>query len=143
MALGVFFAILANIGSALANGLTYVYSRICCRCFRIQRVKSEIPSRVMRKKLRRRLVDEEIGEEAFMPTSSIPIPIGKRILRMRPKYIGLVHTHQESLQDWFPKAKTTEPIFFWNFFLWVVYKWPHPLFEIFAPYLLLVTHFTK
>ena len=83
MALGVFFAILANIGSALANGLTYVYSRICCRCFRIQRVKSEIPSRVMRKKLRRRLVDEEIGEEAFMPTSSIPIPIGKRILRIR------------------------------------------------------------
>ena len=88
MALGVFFAILANIGSALANGLTYVYSRICCRCFRIQRVKSEIPSRVMRKKLRRRLVDEEIGEEAFMPTSSIPIPIGKRILRIRPKDIG-------------------------------------------------------
>ena len=99
MALGGFFAILANIGSALANGLTYVYSRICCRCFRIQRVKSEIPSRVMRKKLRRRLVDEEIGEEAFMPTSSIPIPIGKKILRIRPKDIGLVHTHQESLQD--------------------------------------------
>ena len=38
-------------------------------------MKSEIPSRVMRKKLRRRLVDEEIGEEVFMPTSSIPIPI--------------------------------------------------------------------
>ena len=56
MALGVFFAILANIGNALANGLTFLYSRICCRCFRIQRVKSEIPSRVMRKKLRRRLV---------------------------------------------------------------------------------------
>ena len=74
-------------------------SRICCRCFRIQRVKSEIPNRVMRKKLKRRLgkiivmisavatsimicnatflllVDEDIGDEAFMPTSTIPIPI--------------------------------------------------------------------
>ena len=75
VALGVFFAVLANIGNALASGITFIYSRICCRCFRIQRVKSEIPSRVMRKKLRRRLVDEEIGEEVFMPTSSIPIPI--------------------------------------------------------------------
>ena len=95
MALGVFFAILANIGSALANGLTYIYSRICCRCFRIQRVKSEIPSRVMRKKLRRRLVDEEIGEEAFMPTSSIPIPIGKN-LRKPKKYRTSSH-HQDIL----------------------------------------------
>ena len=53
------------------------HSRLCCRCFRSQRVKSEIPSRKMQRKLRRRLADEEIGDEVFMPTSTIPIPIGK------------------------------------------------------------------
>ena len=31
----------------------------------------------MQRKLRRRLADEEIGDEVFMPTSTIPIPIGK------------------------------------------------------------------
>ena len=29
----------------------------------------------MQRKLRRRLADEEIGDEVFMPTSTIPIPI--------------------------------------------------------------------
>ena len=32
----------------------------------------------MQRKLRRRLADEEIGDEVFMPTSTIPIPIGKK-----------------------------------------------------------------
>ena len=45
----------------------------------------------MRKKLRRRLVDEEIGEEAFMPTSSIPIQIGKK--------------EAQNIQDWFTPSK--------------------------------------
>ena len=74
-AIAVFLIFLAKIGSALAHGLEWVYSRLCCRCFRSQRLKSEIPSRKMQRKLRRRLVDEQVGEEVFMPTSSIPIPI--------------------------------------------------------------------
>ena len=56
----------------------------------------------MRKKLRRRLVDEEIGEEVFMPTSSIPIPIvvsvvilfmyvGKFVLASTIRFFTILH----------------------------------------------------
>ena len=56
-------------------------SRCCCRWFRSERLKSEIPSRTMRKKLRRRLIDEEVGDELYMPTDSIGIPIIVNIVR--------------------------------------------------------------
>jgi hypothetical protein len=52
-----------------------LFSRCCCRLFRARRVESEIPSRIMRKRLRRRLIDDVVGDEDYMPTSEVPIPI--------------------------------------------------------------------
>ena len=68
----------------------------------------------MRKKLRRRLVDEEIGEEVFMPTSSIPIPIvvsvvilfmyvGKCVLASTITFFTILH-FTLPLQVWVPYA---------------------------------------
>ena len=57
-------------------------SRVCCRWFRNRRVVTEIPSRSLRKRLRRRLVDEDVGDELFMPTNTIPIPIIVNIVIM-------------------------------------------------------------
>lgn len=75
IAIATMLVMLANVGSALADGLIYTYSRCCCRWFRSQRINSEIPSRTLRKKLRRRLIDEVVGDEMYMPTNTIAIPI--------------------------------------------------------------------
>ena len=75
IAIAAMMVMLANVGSALADGLVYMYSRCCCRWFRSRRLNSEIPSRSLRKKMRRRLIDEEVGDEEYMPTNSIAIPI--------------------------------------------------------------------
>lgn len=53
----------------------------------------------MRKKLRRRLVDEEIGEEAFMPTSSIPIPIVVSVMILFG-YIGVGAVLFHKWENW-------------------------------------------
>ena len=74
--------------SELSLTYFYIISRLCCRWFRSARVKSEIPSRSMRKIMRRRLVDDEIGDESFMPTNSIAIPIIVNILIIAG-YVGV------------------------------------------------------
>ena len=51
-------------------------------------MKSEIPSRSMRKNLRKRLVDDDVGDETFMPTNSIAIPIIVNILIIAG-YVGV------------------------------------------------------
>ena len=98
-AIAVFLIFLAKVGSALAHGLEWVYSRLCCRCFRSQRLKSEIPSRKMQRKLRRRLVDEQVGEEVFMPTNSIPIPIIVSVMVLL-MYIFLGSVFFHSWEGW-------------------------------------------
>jgi hypothetical protein len=50
-------------------------SRVLCRWFRSRRKNTEIPSLLQQKLLRARLVDETVGEESFMPTEKIGIPI--------------------------------------------------------------------
>ena len=50
-------------------------SRVLCRWFRARRKNTEIPSLLRQKLLRERLVDEIVGEESFMPTENIGIPI--------------------------------------------------------------------
>ena len=97
IAIGSMFGMLKKIGDALADMLLYVYSRwgtrngngrgwrpqrwicsllrCCCRWFRSKRLESEIPSRTLRKKYKRRLIDEEIGVEAYMPTDRVSVPM--------------------------------------------------------------------
>jgi hypothetical protein len=75
VSIAMFFIMLANIGTACAQGIIYLYSRCCCRWFRSERLNSEIPSRTLRKKLRRRLIDEEVGDESYMPTNYVSVPI--------------------------------------------------------------------
>ena len=50
-------------------------SRWLCRPFRARRKKSEYPSLLTQKILKKRLVDDEIGEEDYMPTKDVGIPI--------------------------------------------------------------------
>ena len=52
-----------------------LFPRCCCRWFRSKRLESEIPSRTLRKKYKRRLIDEEIGVEAYMPTDRVSVPM--------------------------------------------------------------------
>ena len=50
-------------------------SRCCCRVFRARRRWSEIPNFAEQKRLHLRLVDETVGEEPFMPTDKLPMPV--------------------------------------------------------------------
>ena len=82
-----------------SNVIDHLYhSRVCCRWFRNRRVEMEIPSRVMQKKLRRRLVDEDVGDEYFMPTNTIPIPIIGMVKILQLLVLGLALNPNFSLQ---------------------------------------------
>ena len=50
-------------------------SRILCRWFRARRKESEIPNMVTRKLLKSRLIDDVVGEETYMTTDDIGIPV--------------------------------------------------------------------
>ena len=81
-----FVMFLGGIGDTMANGFKYTYSRICCRLVpdnqpyhrtrwcRIARLVSErVPGQSLRKA--RKLRDEVLNEETYMPTNEISIPI--------------------------------------------------------------------
>jgi len=69
-----FVMFLGGIGDTMANGFKYAYSRICCRWCRIKRLVSErIPGQSLRKA--KKLRDEVLNEESYMPGSEISIPI--------------------------------------------------------------------
>ena len=61
--------------SAINNNSLLYISRAFCHWFRAKRKKSEIPSIVKRKLLRARLIDDIVGQETYMPTDDIGIPI--------------------------------------------------------------------
>lgn len=66
---------LTKCGNYLASGLRVVYSRWCCRWFRLKRKRSECPRGKTLKQAGLRLEDEEVGEEYFMPTDEVAIPM--------------------------------------------------------------------
>jgi len=69
-----FVMFLGGIGDTMANGFKYAYSRICCRWCRIKRLVSErIPGQSLRKA--KKLRDEVLNEESYMPGTEISIPI--------------------------------------------------------------------
>lgn len=65
---------LGNLGSSMAHAFTYIYSRCCCRWCRGRRNYEELPANASKKQLRL-LIDDEIGEEEYMPTSKVDVPI--------------------------------------------------------------------
>ena len=75
-------------------------SRVLCRSFRARRKKSEIPSLVTQKMLRKRLVDDVIGEEDYMPTKDVGIPIIVRQVIYEAIIIEIVYKYLTSFQ-WF------------------------------------------
>jgi len=78
---------LNNVGEAMADGIKYSYSRICCRWCRVKRLVSErLPGASLRKA--RKLRDEVYGSETYMPTNQISIPIILSILCILG-YLGL------------------------------------------------------
>ena len=75
IAISSMMVMLKKVGNAMANAIIYLYSRCCCRPFRSKRLDSEVPSRTLRKKFKKRLIDEEIGDEPYMPTDRISVPM--------------------------------------------------------------------
>merc|ERR1719350_877623 len=70
---------LNNVGDAMADGIKFGYSRVCCRWCRVKRLVSErLPGASLRKA--RKLRDEVYGDETYMPTKDISIPIILSIL---------------------------------------------------------------
>lgn len=72
--LPLFMFFMANIGNPMADGLKYTYSRICCRFCRAKRRRSEFPHGSLKLK-KRRLIDDVVGEEYYMPTDLVIVPI--------------------------------------------------------------------
>jgi len=65
---------LGNVGNAMGDGIKYSYSRICCRWCRVRRRISErLPGQSLRKC--KKVIDDDIGHEDYMPTDEISIPI--------------------------------------------------------------------
>ncbi|XP_037094143.1 TWiK family of potassium channels protein 7-like [Pollicipes pollicipes] len=62
---------LANVGDGMAKTFTYIYSRICCRWCRSRRYRSEAGPG----KRAKRLSDDVVGSENFMPTDKVQVPI--------------------------------------------------------------------
>lgn len=72
---------LANIGNKMADIITWIYSRLCCRCCRVRRKKTEEDDPEFLAELEegeeqvRRVKDEKVGVETYMPTDDILVPI--------------------------------------------------------------------
>lgn len=65
---------LGNLGGLMADATKLSFSRLCCRWCRIRRLVSErIPGMNPRKY--KKVIDDVIGEEDYMPTDQIEIPI--------------------------------------------------------------------
>ena len=65
---------LGNIGNAFGDGIKYTYSRLCCRWCRVRRRMSErLPGQSLRHC--KKVIDDDIGHEDYMPTDEISIPI--------------------------------------------------------------------
>jgi len=62
---------LANIGNGMARTFTYVYSRWCCCWCRVSRYANEaLPG-----KRKKRITEDDIGKEDYMPTEQVQVPI--------------------------------------------------------------------
>lgn len=62
-----------DIGDLMADGVRYLYSRMCCRWCRVRRRDAELPPGVDRKS--KSIMHDEVGKEAYMPTDLVMVPI--------------------------------------------------------------------
>ncbi|KAK7085833.1 Ion channel, partial [Halocaridina rubra] len=69
-----FLVFLGNLGGSMAETFIYIYSRWCCRSCRSRRNLEELPPNAS-KKQRKLLIDDDIGQEDYMPTSKLQVPI--------------------------------------------------------------------
>eukprot|EP00093_Oithona_nana_P014247 14247.XXX_718806_720209_1 [CDS] Oithona nana genome sequencing. len=74
LGLPIILIFLGKIGVVMAKSLKYIYSRGCCRWCRARRKLTEF---LVKKeaKLDFQLKDEEVGQEEYMPTDFIAVPI--------------------------------------------------------------------
>ncbi|TRY77873.1 hypothetical protein TCAL_12278 [Tigriopus californicus] len=63
---------LANIGGIMADSITYLYSRACCRWCRVRRKNAEIDGDDEQKLT---LSNDKVGQEEYMPTEGVLVPI--------------------------------------------------------------------
>ncbi|KAG1709817.1 TWiK family of potassium channels protein 7 [Nymphon striatum] len=66
---------LANIGDGMAKAFRYAYSRMCCRWCRSKRKQSEFSQFGKNKKKVKSLSEEMVGDEDYMPTNKVIVPI--------------------------------------------------------------------
>ena len=68
---------LANIGNKMADIITYLYSRICCRCCRVRRKKAEADDPELLAEMEKggegpvTVREEHVGDEPYMPTDDV------------------------------------------------------------------------
>jgi len=95
-----FMMFLGGIGDTMADAMRYGYSRICCRWCRVRRLVSErLPGQSLRSA--RKLRDEPLNAETYMPTNEIAIPIVLSILTIVGYLaMGAVIFHAWEGWDW-------------------------------------------
>jgi len=95
-----FMMFLGGIGDTMADAMRYGYSRICCRWCRVRRLVSErLPGQSLRDA--RKLRDEPLNEETYMPTNEIAIPIVLSVLTIVGYLaMGAVIFHAWEGWDW-------------------------------------------
>ncbi|CAM1318757.1 Uncharacterised protein g7024 [Pycnogonum litorale] len=76
---------LANIGDGMAKAFRYSYSRLCCRWCRSRRKNSEYSELSDSKKAKKKangLNEESVGNEDYMPTNKVVVPIVLNLIIM-------------------------------------------------------------
>lgn len=90
---------LANIGGIMADFITYLYSRGCCRWCRVRRKKTEIEDDPVKKLT---LKNDEVGKEDYMPTEDVSISENLQvIIKIRlhewKEFCGIIYDKSQNL----------------------------------------------
>lgn len=62
-----------DIGDLMADGVRWMYSRLCCRWCRVRRRDAELAPTADKKA--KNIMNDEVGKETYMPTDMVIVPI--------------------------------------------------------------------
>lgn len=87
---------LANIGGSMSRGVTYAYSRLCCRWCRVRRRKDEMPEGTVDIWLK--VKTDDVGKEEYMPTKNVLVPLTVTLSLMFVYILfgAIIYVHWES-----------------------------------------------
>nr|XP_053643041.1 TWiK family of potassium channels protein 7-like [Cherax quadricarinatus] len=94
----IFLVFISKLGSVMAHASVYVYSRFCCRWCRTRRYDEELPPNVS-KRQRKLILDDDVGNEEYMPTNRLNVPITVNLVLMTA-YIMLGGVLNSKWEGW-------------------------------------------